>query len=390
MNVLFFISHPIQYFTPLYKKLAEEMPNREVKVYFLSDETLKPVMDKDFGARFAWDIPLLQGYSYKFVPNDAPRASIFNGFWGLMNFRLIKILKEEKPSWIVVPGWQFFSYVLLLLIGPYFGHQICLRTETPLKHESHKKTLAHRLRVLFMRHVVFPRVSKFLYIGKENKAFYQSYGVPEEKLVFTPYAVDNERFRSAYVDYKEKKNILWKELGIPENGVIFLTTGKYIEKKNPLDVIKAFALVQCPEKHLVMVGEGHLRAEMEALIQANNLPVLLTGFINQTEITKYYAAADVFIMASGIGETWGLSVNEAMNYALPVIAYEQTGCAADLVLHGQNGFIVPNNDIKQLAARMQEAGADKDWREKAGMLSGELIKKYDYNVVVEEMQRHLT
>ena len=366
------------------------MPNREVKVYFLSDETLKPVMDKDFGARFAWDIPLLQGYSYKFVPNDAPRASIFNGFWGLMNFRLIKILKEEKPSWIVVPGWQFFSYVLLLLLGPYFGHQICLRTETPLKHESHKRTLAHRFRVFFMRHVVFPRVSKFLYIGKENKAFYQSYGVPEGKMVFTPYAVDNERFRMAYVDYKGKKSVLRKELGIPENGVIFLTTGKYIEKKNPLDVIKAFALVQCPEKHLVMVGEGHLRAEMEAFIQANNLPVLLTGFINQTEITKYYAAADVFIMASGIGETWGLSVNEAMNFALPVIAYEQTGCAADLVLHGQNGFIVPNNDIRQLAARMQEAGADKDWREKAGMLSGELIKKYDYNVVVEEMQRHLS
>jgi glycosyltransferase involved in cell wall biosynthesis len=390
VNILFFISHPIQYFTPLYKKLAEEMQDRAVKVYFLSDETLKPVVDKGFGARFAWDIPLLQGYTYKFVPNDAPKPSIFNGFWGLMNFRLIKILKEEKPAWIVVPGWQFFSYVLLLIIGPYYGHRVCLRTETPLKHESHKKTIVHRLRVFFIRRVVFPRVSKFLYIGKENKAFYQSYGVPEEKMIFTPYAVDNERFRMTYATYKEHKNVLRKELGIPEESIIFLTTGKYIEKKNPLDVIKAFSLVQHPEKYLVMVGEGHLRPEMEALIRANSLPVLLTGFINQTEITKYYAAADVFIMASGIGETWGLSVNEAMNYELPVIVYEQTGCAADLVLHGQNGFIVPNSDIIQLAARIQEAAVNQDWREKAGKVSGELIKNYDYNVVVEEMQRHLT
>ncbi len=66
--------------------------------------------------------------------------------------------------------------------------------------------------------------------------------------------------------------------------------------------------------------------------------VHLTGFINQSVIPKYYAIGDAFVMCSQEGETWGLSVNEAMNFALPIVVSDMVGCSEDLVEEGQNGY----------------------------------------------------
>ena len=68
------------------------------------------------------------------------------------------------------------------------------------------------------------------------------------------------------------------------------------------------------------MGDGPLRNELEAYIAQYKVKnVVISGFINQSEIGTIYSMADLFVMCSGIGETWGLSVNEAMNFSLPVI-----------------------------------------------------------------------
>ena len=53
------------------------------------------------------------------------------------------------------------------------------------------------------------------------------------------------------------------------------------------------------------MGDGYLRDVMEEVINKNKLSnVTLTGFVNQSSVSKYYALSDVFIMCSGLGETW--------------------------------------------------------------------------------------
>jgi len=107
---------------------------------------------------------------------------------------------------------------------------------------------------------------------------------------------------------------------------------------------------------LVMVGEGELRTEIENFINDNKLAnVHLPGFINQSEIVKYYAVADVFVLCSGEGETWGLSVNEAMNFNLPVVVSEMAGCAHDLVQFGVNGFVFKCGNVRVLANQINQA-----------------------------------
>ncbi len=95
------------------------------------------------------------------------------------------------------------------------------------------------------------------------------------------------------------------------------------------------------EKFLIMVGDGVLKSEMEKFVSINGInPVQFPGFINQMKISEYYAISDVLVLCSE-SETWGLSVNEAMNFQLPIILNDSIGCHTDLKINPiKNGFLV--------------------------------------------------
>lgn len=346
-NIIFINTHPIQYFAPLYKYCTER--NLPVEVWYCSDESMKPVTDTQFGVPIQWDIPLLEGYKSSFFKNYSWKPSHFNGFWGLINFGIWGKLISRPKSIIVIHGWSNITSLFSFILAKCRGHKVCLKAETPWNQELLKGEKNIRKKKLFLGKLLFSFVDCFLYIGTQNKLFYQNMGIAANKLFYTPYAVDNGRFQEAAEIYLPQKNTLKQQMHIPAGAKIILYSGKYMHKKRPLDIIQAFQMLNRPDVWLVMVGDGELRTAMESLIEKENINnVLLTGFINQSQIPKYYAVADVFVMCSDVGETWGLSVNEAMNFNLPIIVSDVCGCSGDLVQHGKNGFIYPCGDIKQL------------------------------------------
>ena len=135
-----------------------------------------------------------------------------------------------------------------------------------------------------------------------------------------------------------------------------------------------------------MVGEGQLRGEMEQYIQENNLKeVYLTGFINQSQIPKYYTVADVFVMCSGLGETWGLAVNEAMNFEKPIIVSKTCGSCPDLVRPSENGFAFEEGNMEELFTYLKKVLEDDVWRAAAGKKSLEIIHEYSIEKCTENM-----
>jgi glycosyltransferase involved in cell wall biosynthesis len=138
---------------------------------------------------------------------------------------------------------------------------------------------------------------------------------------------------------------------------------------------------------LIMVGEGKLRPEMERYIASKELNnIILTGFVNQSEIAKYYSIADLFVMCSGSGETWGLSVNEAMCFSLPVIVSETTGCSVDLVENGINGFTFEEGNIPALAKAIKRILDNKELREDFGRTSQIIIRNYSNQHIVNNLK----
>ena len=357
----------------------------DLQVYYFSDASIKGKLDEGFGQNVKWDIPLLEGYSYTFLKNLSKRKSLSNRMWDAVNPSVVNTLLKDDAAIIIVNGWSYFSNLLTIATAKLLGKKVWLRAENPLNQELNKNKKSLFVKKVILQYLLFPFIDKFLYIGTQSKQFFKYYGVKASKLIYTPYAVDNDLFQKESLCLKDKYQVK-QELGLPLNKKIILFTGKYIEKKRPLDLIKAFHLLDSPSI-LVMVGEGKLRTEMELYMRENDLKdVLLTGFINQSEIIKYYAVADVFVMCSGIGETWGLSVNEAMNFALPVIVSKTCGCAEDLVHDNINGFLYDEGNIKALSDGIKTLLENEKLRVDFGNASLKIISDFSIQHIVKNMK----
>ena len=386
LPVVFLNSHPIQYYAPLYKYMSQR-DDVDLTVVYCSRHGLAGEMDIGFGVPVKWDIPLLEGYQSIFLKNYSPRPNIY-GMWGLINWGIISFLSKSKKSILIVHGWGYLTNILALIFGKIFGHIVCIRGDNPAHHERNRSKRSIWLRRLKFGGFIFRFVDYFLYVGKESKAFYQFYGVPERKLLFTPHAVDNERFSEYYHQLSSRKEALKRALELPLDKKVILYSGKYIAEKSPLDLLQAYA--QSDSKNdaaLVFMGEGKLRSKMEQFIAEHSLKnVYLTGFVNQSKVSEYYAIADVFVMCSH-SETWGLSVNEAMNFRLPLILSDLTSCSDDLLVDGINGFLFKAGDVGKLAGLLDKVlQMPLEERMKLGVASEERVKQYSYFHITENLK----
>lgn len=374
-KVIFINSHPIQYFAPMYSYMNKQ--GAQLATWYSSSGVIHGGLDNEFGVNIKWDVPLLDGYDYQFFTNHSWSTARHHSFWGLVNLSMILELFRIPKSVLVIHGWQFFTHLAIIMLGKLTGHTVCFRNEASFSHEQLKSGWKQVLKRLGLKYVLFPRINYFLYIGNQNRLFYQSYGIADKRLIHCPYAVDNDRFSTA-----NRQAVISKAtLAIPAADKIILYSGKYIAKKRPMDLLQAFKNLDANNCWLIMVGEGELRKEMEKYINMHDIQrVILTGFINQSAIADYYAMSDVFVMCSSVGETWGLSVNEAMNFNLPVIVSDLTGCSDDLIEEGSNGYVFKTGDITDLTVKLKRVLLDDDlsWRKS----SKEVVAEYSYSTVL--------
>lgn len=386
-----FVSHPIHYIIGLAKELQKN--GIDVTMYFYSDFGIRAGVDKTFGKRVKWyDESILDGLRHRFLLNASPIRTI-GGFFSAINFGVIPIIVKNRHSPVLVYGWHFLSNWIVLVTCFVARVPVVMRGESPFNQELSKAKWKLWLKSIVLNHL-FKRISAFLYIGEENRKFYKYYGVPDERLFFVPYAVDNEKFMKVATELKPKRKELRRKLLDIESGVtVILLLGKLIEKKRPMDLLRAYELFtvrHSPRTHLIFVGDGPLRPELEDYVKDHNIKdVHFAGFKNQTEIPEYYAIADIFVLPSGIGETWGLVVNEAMCFGLPILVSEMVGCGPDLVKDGENGFIFSVGDFSELADKLWGVLESGKKMEKFGKSSLSIIKDYSYSEDVKGIKEAL-
>ena len=201
-----------------------------------------------------------------------------------------------------------------------------------------------------------------------------------QRLHFAPYSVDN-RFFSRQAELLQGQRLqLRRRFGIIGEGPCILFAGKLIAKKQPQALLQAFQAVRAKYAcTLLFAGEGELRPVLEAQVRDGKIPdVHFAGFLNQTEIGAAYACADIFVLPSLYAETWGLVVNEAMNFALPVVVSDAVGCADDLVRQRENGFVVSaSRFVTEGADAIAALVADAELRRAYGARSREMIAEWD-------------
>lgn len=381
-KVVFVTTHPVQYIVPLYQELTRE-GTVDFEVVYLTDETVKGSFDKHFGREVKWDLPLLDNYRYQFLKNFSWKPSLNTGFWGLMNFGIVSYLwKQPSKSIIIISGWSNLSFVLTIIFGKLFGHHCAFRMEAPLYKEENRTGILNNIRYHSLRFMFRYFIDYSFYIGSQNKAFYEKYRLKPEQLFFTPYCVDNKRFSEDFDKLSSHRNEIREKLKIPLNAYVILFTGKFYDIKRPLDLLSAYIAAELDNKFLVMVGDGIMMSEIQKNIKESGLNTIqLPGFKNQTEISEYYVIADVLVLCSE-SETWGLSVNEAMNFNLPIILYDSVGCGPDLLKDSVNGKLVKKGNILELQKALEFYGNDRRERERAGVESKRIIKDFSFEKII--------
>jgi len=374
-KVAIFLSHPIQYFSPLFKYINDNSDVIDLTVYYFSDFSLGNFKDRDFSDNFSWDIDLMSGYNYRFLEKASEIRSV-DGFLSCANYDIFEIIGREKFDLVVNFGWMhlsnFFVYAACIATSTPFA----VRAETPLMYEGQKSGIKAAVRSKLLS-FIFSKASAFFYIGTQNKKFYESFGVPQEKLFFTPYCVDNERFISAssQVDTLPMR----EKLGISNDKKIVLFSGKLIDRKRPLLLLEAFAAI-ANEAHLIYVGSGPLEDELKEKAGALGVggSVTFAGFINQAEIVSYYALADIFVLPS-VHETWGLVVNEAMCAGCAVIVSSLVGSGYDLV--DGNGLVFESDNIEALTSAISVV-LDEENIQRMQYRSKDIISKWGFKEIM--------
>ena len=315
-----------------------------------------------FGGRFEWDVPLLEGYSWGVLPQlrASPRLGSFAGLW---SGSVGQALAALSPDAVLLTGWNALPLVQGLRASIQLGLPTVVRGDSnSLMLRPAWKEAGHRL--------LLSCFDAFVAVGRSNREFYERNGVRPERIVDGGHFVDEEHFRALRAREAPRRFELRRRWGIPENAFCPLFAGKLQPKKRPLDFVTALATVAgrlpAGRIHGLVVGSGELEAEVRRTAETGAVPVTFAGFLNQSEIGGAYAAADVLVLPSDWGETWGLVVNEAMLFGLPAIVSDRVGCGPDLVSDGQTGFIVPFARPDVLAERLHELARDDAARRRLG------------------------
>lgn len=172
---------------------------------------------------------------------------------------------------------------------------------------------------------------------------------PRRALLSVPNGIRLERFRPA--DDVARQSLV-AELGLPTGSRIIGTVGRLQPVKDHALLLRAFAKVrvQVPEAALVIVGDGPLRAALEAQAEQAGLSDAVRFMGDRHDVPRLLTGMEVFALTS-TSEGYSVALLEACASSLPIVATD-VGGNREIVRHGINGRLVPSGDTAAIATAL--------------------------------------
>lgn len=365
------VSHPIQYYAPLYQRLALR-DDLCIRVYFTWHGGENPVQDRGFAKPFAWDIPITGGYDFEVVPNTSADPGT-HSFFGLKNPDLVERILRWSPDVVHITGWAWLSHLQALRTLHRLKVPVLFRGDSHLMNAALSGPRWWAKRLLLRRIYSWP--TAFLVVGSANREYYRAFGVNDERLLACPPSIDVGRFAQPAESW-EREAAEWRRgLGISESEQVLLFAGKFEPTKQPLLLMNAMRNFGSAGMVLVLVGGGELEAEMSELAAASPGRFRILPFQNQSRMPAVYRLGDAFVLPT-MGDSWGLAVNEALACGRPVLVSNRAGCAEDVV-DGTCGAIFPWNDGAAIIAAFRTMTSERENLRRLGEGASERARKFD-------------
>ena len=347
-------THPIQYHAPVWRHL-QQVCGVPVTAIYGSDFSVAGYRDREFNATFHWDTDLLRGYAPVFLSRVADGGARDDR--EVTTRGLAAALRRAQPRAVLAVGYspQFHSDAFRAARRARLP--VLFRGETT-DHARQRGILKNWARDTALRWL-YRRCAALLHLGQRSREHFRRLGFDSDVRHFSPYCVDTTPFRTDEAARAELRGPARHELGVTEDQLVIAFCGKLSPRKGPdllLDALRQLPASERARCVLLLVGDGEMKGEL--LSRAAAAPAVSlrhVGFKQQRELSAYYHAADLFVLPSRHGETWGLVVNEALHHGVPTVVSEAVGCAPDLVEPGHSGEVCVVDSASMLAEALVRA-----------------------------------
>jgi glycosyltransferase involved in cell wall biosynthesis len=291
------------------------------------------------------------------------------GFDARTYYRLYRVFKEFQPD-IVHTHVHVMRYAFPSLV--YFKPRLMIHTVNNIA-ECEIEPRARWLQRLAYRSGVIP-----VAVAREvATSLKRVYGIGNSLVVWNCIPTD------LYASPQTPRDVWRAKHGFSKEDVLFVCVARFAPQKNHDLLLSAFAKgpASNPRAHLVLAGQGVLRAPLQVRVNQLGLTSRVHFLGLRTDIPDVLGAADIFVLSSDY-EGNPLSVIEAMAAGLP-IASTAAGGVPELLQNGKEGFIVQPGHSEQLSEAMVTLLADSDLRRKMGAAAAARAKgKFDVSAMV--------
>ena len=291
-------------------------------------------------------------------------VTCFNRKAGL-DFKLIKelrtYLKNHKID--IVHCHQYTPYIYGLFAATLLNIEVIFTEHGRFYPDSYKWKRFLLNPILSLKTKAITSISK---ATKEALITFENF--PKEKIQVIYNGL-------AFSPREQTSSTVKNSLGVKESSLLFGTVARLDPIKNQTMMLEALSQLvkKGRECHLIIVGDGEMREELESLAQKLNLAnnVTFTGFI--TEPQKYFQAIDVFLLTS-FSEGTSMTILEAMANKKPCIVTD-VGGNPELINNNISGLVIENDNTEELTAAMEKLISDKEMRVDFGNNAQEHFQK---------------
>jgi GalNAc-alpha-(1->4)-GalNAc-alpha-(1->3)-diNAcBac-PP-undecaprenol alpha-1,4-N-acetyl-D-galactosaminyltransferase len=277
---------------------------------------------------------------------------------------LRKKIKEINPVTVLSFGERWNNLVLLSLLGTSIPIFVSDRSQ-PDKSIGYKDE--------FLRKLLYPTAKGI--IVQTNKAL----SIFQKKFVHSNFKVIGNPIRQIQSLNVEKENYI-------------LMVGRYIKSKQQNKLIEIFSKLNAPNWKLVLLGYDHLKqnnqTKWEKLVSELDIGdrVIFTG--KQADVEFYYSISKIFAFTS-ISEGFPNVIGEAMSAGLPVVAFDCIAGPSEMIINGENGFLIPIPNNDQFVEKVQFLIDNPEQIKKFGDKSKKNIKKFELNYVCSQFENFI-
>jgi glycosyltransferase involved in cell wall biosynthesis len=299
------------------------------------------------------------------------------GFFARLNPRIFSLLTVNKPDVVIVHGYNTLTNFIVIVLSKIMNIKVILRAEATLKKQNSNTFLKSKLKYIYMK-TLLSMCDVIMYSCNGNREYWKSYGVSESNMLPIPCAVDNDYFQKERKNYLNQRDQIRDSLNVNKDDFVVISVGRMIENKNFATIIESINLIDNKNIHLLLIGDGSEKKFLESLCKKYQIKSTFAGFRNISEISKFFIISDLFVLLTKYYDPSPKTLNEAMNFELPVIVTDIAGTAKDLVMEGENGYIVNPFDTKKVAEKIDFLNKNRDLSKKMGQKSLEIVNEWNF------------